>query len=625
MIVATAGHVDHGKTRLVGHLTGVDTDRLDEEKARGLTIDLGFAYTDFDDRRVGFIDVPGHIRFINNMLAGVSAIDAGLLVVAADDGPMPQTREHLAVLDLLGIDRGVVAITKIDRVEPARVDAVRDEIRAMLAGTSFADAELIPTSSETGEGLDILAGHLLSLARATTPKPRDAHFRLAVDRAFSLKGAGLVVTGSVFSGKIGVGDEVSLLPAGTRLRVRSLHRQNEGADTGGAGDRLALNLAGDAAAGDIHRGNWIASVPAPATTRIDARVRVLPGARAITHWMPAHLHTAANHVTAHIATLEGRSIEPGESGLVQFVLDTPINAWRGDRLIIRDQAAEYTLGGGIMLDPAAPARGRTRAPRMEYLRALAESQPDARIAALLQVSAQGFDWDRFVTAETAPRETLQTMLEDHGGTRVGNVAIARARAEAIARQMLDEISGWFKQNPTSDSLTVADLTEITTTPRALINPILERLVAARLLATSGGSYRLPNRQAELDPAAAKLWSRVEPILAREPLKPPVLHDLAAEVNLPPKAIAKLLGHCVHAGLLVRPTENRFFLPDAMTELFELARRAADAGGGSFTVKQYRDATGVGRNLSIEILEYFDRTGRTIRVGDERKIQHKETR
>ena len=307
MIVATAGHVDHGKSTLVRALTGVDPDRWEAEKQRGLTIDLGFAYQEIDDGvALGFVDVPGHIRFINNMLAGVSAVDLGLLVVAADDGVMPQTREHVAILDLLGIHQVLVAITKIDRVEASRVALVEAEVKDMLGNTDIVVLGVHAVSGETGEGVTELGETLQLLAIDCPARAASGGFRLAIDRCFSLKGAGLVVTGSVFAGAISVGDEVVVQPHGLVARVRSLHRQDKTAETGQAGDRCAINLAGPNLSKDqIRRGNWLVGNFAgtrPGTKRIDIRLHVLRSeAVALKHWTPVHVHTGANHVTARVA------------------------------------------------------------------------------------------------------------------------------------------------------------------------------------------------------------------------------------------------------------------------------------------------------------------------------------
>ncbi|HYM31445.1 MAG TPA: selenocysteine-specific translation elongation factor, partial [Candidatus Cybelea sp.] len=371
MIVATAGHVDHGKTSLVRSLTGVDTDRLAEEKRRGMSIELGFAYADFAGARIGFVDVPGHERFVRNMLAGVAAIDFALLVIAADDGPMPQTREHVAILDLLGVKRGAVALTKIDRVAETRIAEVRGQIAGLLAPTGLANAPVFPVVATDETSIGALRQHLGIAENAADIKPADGYFRLAVDRAFVLPGIGLIATGAVFAGEARVGDRLTVSPLGKSVRLRSIRTQDRPSEIARAGDRAALNIAGDVERAELQRGDWIVApeVHAPAD-RIDVRLHVLPGeARALAHWTPVHVHLGAADVTGRVAVLEGRSIAPGTQGLAQLVLDQPAGALTHDRFVLRDQSALRTIAGGMVLDPFAPARGRSKPHRLAALAA----------------------------------------------------------------------------------------------------------------------------------------------------------------------------------------------------------------------------------------------------------------
>ena len=357
MIIGTAGHIDHGKTALVKALTGIDADRLPEEKRRGITIDLGYAYTD----AFGFVDVPGHERFVHTMLAGASGVDAALLVVALNDGVMPQTREHVQILQLLGIDRGVVALTKSD-LAPARDAEVAAQVNALLQKTALASAPLLPVSVVTGAGIEALRSALLSLG----PRQRDAELypRLAVDRAFTLTGAGLVVTGTLVSGRIRVDDRLMLSPPGIELRVRGLHAQNRPAEQAVAGQRAALNVTGPRLSKDVvNRGDWVLhpAVHAP-TARFDVRVTLLAEElRGLRADAAVHLHLGAAHVTARVAALDGGRIEPGSTVLARLTLDRPIGALARDRLVLRDAMATCTIGGGVVIDPFPPRRGR-RAP-----------------------------------------------------------------------------------------------------------------------------------------------------------------------------------------------------------------------------------------------------------------------
>ena len=378
VIVATAGHVDHGKTALVRALTGVDTDRLPEEKKRGLTIDLGFAYHPLDDDHVlGFVDVPGHERFVRNMLAGVGSIDLALVVVAADDGVMPQTREHTAILDLLGVTECLAVVSKVDKVDADRAEDVGVEIDALLSTTGMRGADIHQVSALSGAGMEALAGALRERALGLAARAANGRFRLCVDRAFMLRGAGLVVTGTVHAGVARRGERLVVTPSGHEARIRGIHAQDRPAEHALAGQRCALNLSGrDIESGAVTRGDWIVgpALHAP-TDRIDARLHVLPSeARALRHWTPVHAHLAASHSTARIAVLETGSIAPGDGGRVQIVADHPLHALAGDRIVIRDQSATRTMGGGTVIDPllaqaragpAGPSRmaGRSRAAR----------------------------------------------------------------------------------------------------------------------------------------------------------------------------------------------------------------------------------------------------------------------
>ncbi|MDA7416663.1 SelB C-terminal domain-containing protein [Xenophilus arseniciresistens] len=408
MILGTAGHIDHGKTTLVRALSGVDTDRLKEEKARGISIELGYAYmpvppqpgapaagddADAAQQVLGIIDVPGHEKFVHTMAAGASGIDHALLVVAADDGVMPQTREHLAIALLFGIRQGTLVLTKCDRADAARIAAVKAEVAALLVGTPLAGAPIFETAIAPGfaplppgerlgegqhaddasqQGVQALRNHLFALARQQHARRRDGLFRLAVDRVFTLAGHGTVVTGTVFGGQVRVGEALTHSASGQTVRVRSLHAQNRAAEQGSAGQRVALNLTGLSKEA-IARGDWIADARVlQSATRIDIRLRLLPDAPALTAWTPLHVHLGAAHRQAHAVTLQGDSMAPGTEAWVQLVLDAgvPMFVVPGDRLILRNAQGTRTVGGGVVLDAQAPERRRRSAERMQWLAAM---------------------------------------------------------------------------------------------------------------------------------------------------------------------------------------------------------------------------------------------------------------
>jgi selenocysteine-specific elongation factor len=625
MIVATSGHVDHGKTLLVHGLTGIETDRLEEEKARGLTIDLGFAYTTIDDQRIGFIDVPGHIKFISNMLAGVSAIDCGLLVIAADDGPMPQTLEHLAILDLIGIDTGAVVLTKIDRVAPERLEQVSKEIQHLVQGTFLHHAPIFPVSGTQKTGLNAVSAYLSNTARQIQRQQQHGHFRLAIDRSFSVKGAGQVVTGSVISGRVSVGDELLLAPQGIAVRVRTIHRQNQPSEHGEPGDRCAINIAGpELARATLHRGNYLTSnTHQAATGRSDILFNLLASeSHALTRSIPVHVHAGANHVTARLVPLGPAGITPGGSGPAQLILSAPVNLWYGDTLIVRDQAASRTLGGGRVLDPDAPGRGRSSPKRLLELAILSRRAPlDDIVASWLAGRTQG--------ANRAQLSRCFNLTAAEIDQAIDNPRLLRTRDHIISVEAMTQhrtkihkaIELWQKQHPDERGLPLQHIVSLVRIDTVVLAIGLEQLVAEKRLTLVGNSYQLPGHAAQLSGPLANLWKRVEPILVKEPTRPPVMHELAKQIDLPPPAAEKLLNQLVGAGYLIRPVPNRYFLPKGIDALrASVAATAQHAPDGQFSVADFRDVCGLGRNLCIEILEYFDRHGLTQRLGDKRKLR-----
>ena len=364
MIIATAGHIDHGKTKLVKSLTGVETDQLPEEKSRGMTIDLGFAYFKTESKNVlGFIDVPGHEKFIRNMITGVSNIDFVLLVVAADDGPMPQTKEHLQILDLLDVKMGAAVITKVDKVSQKRVKEVNLSIRSLLKKSSLSRIPVFSVSNKNHLGIAELLSYLNDTASNIYSRKIDGNFRLAVDRCFTLKGVGSIVTGSVYSGRVTLGEELTLFPSEKKVRVRAIHSQNNNSEMGILGERCALNLVGSRdVLGRIKRGDWVLHRKSVNSSyRIDGILRVSSSEiQGLKHWTSAHLYFGAGDITCRVAVLEGRQIDPGQQGFVQVVLDKPICAVFGDKFILRDISAKRVIAGGKFINIFAKVEGRAQ-------------------------------------------------------------------------------------------------------------------------------------------------------------------------------------------------------------------------------------------------------------------------
>ena len=617
MIVATAGHVDHGKTSLVKALTGVDADRLPEEKKRGMTIDLGFAYLPLASRVVGFVDVPGHERFVHNMLCGVPGIDFALLVVAADDGPMPQTREHLAILDLLGVSRAAVALTKIDRVAPGRVDEVAAEIGALLATTSLAGAPVFPLSSVSGAGVDALKVHLEHAARGTALREARGNFRMSVDRCFTIAGAGLVVTGTAMSGAIALGDEVRALLAGACARVRSIHAHNAPSQSGRAGQRLALNLAGIEGRKPIARGDWIVrgEVPPP-VRRIDARLRVVD-ARPLAHWTPVHVHLGAAHVLGRVAVLEGDAIAPGESARVQLVLDQAIGAVRGDGFVVRDQSARRTLGGGAVIDVFPPPRGRAKPGRLAWLTAMELADDAGALRALLARAPAGVDLARFAANRNLRGKVS---LPECPMMVAAGLGFAPEAWSALKETALKGLAAWHAHAPDSSGLAEEKLVASPRLLRAALAALVDELAAEGAVVRDGLGVRLASHQVRFSGADAMLWNGALAVLEKSALRPPTLAELASGLKTDAKKLEAALSQASRQGLVVRVSKTRFFLPAALRRLEEIARGAADRGG-AITAAAFRDGSGIGRNAAIEVLEYFDRIKFTRRVGDAHLLLH----
>ncbi|TBN43813.1 selenocysteine-specific translation elongation factor [Paracoccus subflavus] len=624
MIVGTAGHIDHGKTALVKALTGTDADRLAEEKARGITIDLGFAYADLGGGSVtGFVDVPGHERLIHTMLAGAGGIDMALLVVAADDGVMPQTREHMAILDLLGIGRGIVALTKADLADDARRQAVAAEIRETLADTVLADAPILPVSSLTGEGLDALRAALIDAETQTVARRADGPMRLAVDRSFTLSGAGTVVTGTMLTGRVALGDQVVVSPTGLPARVRAIHAQNRPAAEGVAGQRCALNLAGEAISkGAIHRGHVVLSPALHAPTdRIDAWLTVLPGEpKPIGTWFPARLHSHAVEAGARIVPLAD-PIRPGRGGPVQIVLDRPIAAAVHDRFILRDVSASRTIGGGRFLDLRPPARKRRSPERLALIGAAQADDPAKALAAMLTVTSvdlPGFARDRSLSVPA-----IAATVAAADAVTIGDLAIGRDALARLRDGLTTALAHFHEDNPDLPGMGRERL-------RLMLQPRMPKDAFLAFLRTEadagralpdGAFVRLPGHEVRLTPEDEALWQRIGPALLGEMrFRPPRVRDLATDFGIDERDVRRVLKLTQRLGRTDQIAHDHFFARAVTAEMVAIIHDvAAQAENGWFTAPAFRDRVQNGRKVAIEILDFFDRHGLTLRRGDLRRI------
>lgn len=629
MIVGTAGHIDHGKTTLVHALTGVDTDRLKEEKARGISIELGYAYTPLPNGDVlGYIDVPGHEKLIHTMAAGASGIDLALLVIAADDGVMPQTREHLAIVERLGVRQAVVALTKTDRADAARQTAVRAQIAALLGTTPYADAPLfaVNATDPAEAGVAALRAFLHETAQRLPPRTAPGLFRLAVDRVFTLAGHGTVVTGTVFNGQVRVGDVMQVAPAGMPVRVRSIHAQQRAAEAGVAGQRCALNLAGidkDA----VRRGDWIldAALLAP-VTRLDIMLALQPGADLrIGHWTPVHVHLGAAHRLANVVLLEGEALEAGGSALAQLVFATPVCAQAGDRLIVRNAQATRTIGGGMVLDNVAPERHRRTPARLAWLRAVQAMLGGAGLAPLLAQAPSGIACARLVRLTGLPREQWQLPADALVVAPAGRdpCLILTPFLAALRRRVVETLAAFHARLPDEPGLNAGSLRRLalagTVLPDTLWAALLDHLLAAGELERHGGWLCLPTHRIQLGEAEHALAQRLLPRIAEGGNDPPWVRDHASALGVPEEPMRQLLRKLARQGAIYQIVRDLFYA-EAVVEA--LAAQVAELvrTHGRLEAVHFRDAVGLGRKRAIQILEFFDRAGYTRRVGNGRMLR-----
>jgi selenocysteine-specific elongation factor len=632
MIVGTAGHIDHGKTALTRALTGVDTDRLKEEKERGISIELGYAYMPLEEDGhggdiLGIIDVPGHEKFIRTMAAGITGIDFALLVIAADDGIMPQTLEHLAILRLLGVRHGAVALNKADRVPPERLQELQADIARLLQDTAFAGSPVFPTAATVpGDvGVAALRLHLTAASRALPARDEQRLFRLGVDRVFTLTGQGTVVTGTALAGSVAVGDTLVLAPGGRQVRVRSIHAQNRAAGEGRAGQRLALNLAG-AARDDIARGSWVvAPALAACSVRIDAELTLLPDSGAVLQaWSPVHVHLGAAHHTANVVPLDRESVRPGESARVQLVFEQELHAVPGDRFVIRNAQATQTIGGGAVLDPFGAARKRRSPARLAWLAALAAFAGIARegernsgdaagdIGTLLASSPNGLAMSALVRLSQLPpaRITLPPGVHRiplHGGDELlaSDAALAGLQQRALAA-----LAGFHAQSPDETGPELWRLKRIASpdSEDPLWSHAMAALLAQGAILRHGNALHLPGHSVELSAADQALADRVLPELLAGRYDPPWVRNLAATLDLPEDDVRRVLRKLARAGAVSQVVPDLFYHSVPLAELARVIAELQDAQASSF-----RDATGLGRKRAVQLLEFFDRVGYTRRV------------
>ncbi|XTZ38244.1 selenocysteine-specific translation elongation factor [Salmonella enterica] len=608
MIIATAGHVDHGKTSLIEAITGVNADRLPEEKKRGMTIDLGYAYWPQPDGRVpGFIDVPGHEKFLTNMLAGVGGIDHALLVVACDDGVMAQTREHLAILQLTGNPSLTVALTKADRVDEARISEVRSEIQLTLQTFGYQQAAIFVTSASENRGIDELRTHLLQLPERAHPEHQ--RFRLALDRAFTVKGAGLVVTGTALSGDVRVGDILWLTGVNKPMRVRGLHAQNQPVEHAHAGQRIALNIVGDAEKEALSRGDWLLSQQPPEPT--ERVIVALHAHTPLTQWQPVHIHHAASHVTGRVSLLE--------NALAELVLDTPLWLADNDRLVVRDISARNTLAGARVVTLNSPRRGKRKSDYLQWIAALAQATSDEQVLSVHlsrgEVNLPTFGWARQLSA------TGLTNLIDHPEfIRAGDNLLDTTVAARWQQKLLDTLAIYHQQHREEPGPGRERLRRMALPmeDEALVLTLIERMRESGVIHSHHGWLHLPEHKAGFGDEQAQLWQKVAPLFGDEPWW---VRDLAREIGVEEQVMRVVLQQAAQQGLITAIVKDRYYRNDRIVAFASMIRDL-DQARGSTSAADFRDTLNVGRKLAIQILEYFDRIGFTRRRGNDHILRDK---
>lgn len=637
LIFATAGHVDHGKTSLVAKLTGTNTDTLAEEKNRGLTIVPGYAYHHFSsviegqtcNNTLGFVDVPGHIDFINNMLAGVGAVDGALLVIAADDGIMPQTREHLAILDLLAVSRGAIALTKIDRCEPDRIQTVTEEIRQLQATTSLKDAPIFALSNESDIGIaelsDYLQSQFLDDSALKESGDEDQYFRYLIDRSFVAKGIGTVLTGSVRAGSIKTGSSLKHTATGELTKLRSARLDKTELVEVYKGQRAAMNVSLDHKI--VNRGDWLVDEKLfHPVSRMDATIDFIDPEFKLQSSAQYHLHIGASHHVVNIRHL-------GET-LYQVKCLEPMILHHGDRFIVRDPASQHTLGGGSVVDIFIPKRKRSSESRLAQLKAMQNDNMGA-LKQLLDMQVDGIKLQEFSTCRNISNAAIEKLLE---GLKRENVGYHSLKLEKSALPVLlhekyhseycSNILGFIKdfhqQQSNQQGISEPALSRGVdfASSHLLFHGILQSLLDSNAIKRTGTLLHLPDHKASLSAEEEAFLEQVRPLLLKAGYVPPRTRELVEMTNIPLMTLERILRESAKAGTLIKVAENRYYLPETIMTLAgfieQLLETENDETG--FSVIQFRDASKIGRNLCIEILEYFDSVGFTRRDGNSRFVR-----
>ena len=632
VIMGTAGHIDHGKTSLIRALTGIDCDRLGEEKRRGITIELGFAYADLPGgERMGIVDMPGHERFVRTMVAGASGIDFVLLVISADEGVMPQTREHLEICTLLGVRHGLVALTKIDMVDEEMLELATEDVREFLKGTFLENAPIFPVSSATGQGLDALRAAIVEQSRRQ-PRRRSDLFRLPIDRVFSLKGHGTVVTGTLVSGSAQCGDEVELLPSGKLSHIRSIQSHGQGQEKAEAGHRISLNLHG-LAVEDISRGDVVTHTGTMKNSRrwIVELTCLNSSPRGLRHRGEIHFHHSARELAARLYFYDRDRLEPGETALAEAHFSEPVAGIFGDRCIVRAFSPLRTVAGGSILYPldTAPRRSHVDADMQKRLLALPDADEPTRIGVQLELSGRfGATLADLSILTDLGRKSLEKHLQAMSGKgsafcwdKDAKCWISPVWLDRLVERALLSADAFHKKNPLEGGMAKGVILAGmgAAVPAKLAHFVLERLLRAGRLVAEGELLRLPEHKVSLADDQQALKEALMKAHLASPLMPPNHTELFAELGITARQAQPIFKLLVTEGSLVKIKEDLYYLSSVMEELREKVRQHLQTNS-EITPGDFRDISGISRKNGIALLEHFDKEQLTMRVGDKRVLR-----
>ncbi len=623
VIIGTAGHIDHGKSALVLALTGTDPDRLQEEKARGITIDLGFAHTVQDGIALSFVDVPGHERFVRNMLAGVGGMDLVMLHVAADESVMPQTREHFEICRLLRVPAGLVVITKSDLADPATLDVVRLEVQELVGGSFLEHAPVVAMSARTGEGIFELRRILGALAAAAQTRACDGPPRLPVDRVFSMKGFGTVVTGTLIAGRLKTDDDLVLLPVGRTVKVRGLQVHGTSREVAIAGQRVALNLLGVDALPSI-RGETLTRTDAVSVTRhVDVEVELLVSAKPLRHGMRVRFHQGTRELLGRVALPDATEVQPGAVACARLHLEAPAVLVRGDRFILRAYSPLATIAGGTVLDPLPPRRGVRAAGARTRFAALASSAPDrdAALTMIEEAGLAGLPESELVSRAGVPWSARGTVLEqlDSTALRVGGVLISRARVTAAEESMLAIVARHHDEHPLEEGSSREELRErvFEHAPPILFESIIRTLTDAGQI-VGRDRIALARHRVALTDEESRVRDAIVHALSEAGLTPPDPAALATRLGAARELVDRLLALLIRQTVVVRAGDLMFH-EAVLTQLKAHIREMKGAGVATLDVAAFKERYNVSRKYAIPLMEFLDRERITRRVGDTRRI------